>query len=63
MFKKWHEQRDRNWKEERFPGGARGKELACNAGDLRYMGSIPGSGRSPGEEKPLHYFCLENSMD
>ena len=28
-----------------FPGGSDGKESACNAGDL---GSIPGSGRSPG---------------
>ena len=38
------------------------KGSACNAGDL---GSIPGSGRSPGEENgnPLQYFCLENSMD
>ena len=29
------------------------------------MGSIPGSGRSPGEGngKPLQYSCLENSMD
>ena len=28
-------------------------------------GSIPGSGRSPGEENgnPLQYSCLENSMD
>ena len=29
-----------------FPGGSEGKASACNAGDL---GSIPGSGRSPGE--------------
>ena len=29
-----------------FPGGSDGKESACNAGNL---GSIPGSGRSPGE--------------
>ena len=38
------------------------KESACNAGDL---GSIPGSGRSPGEGNgnPLQYSCLENSMD
>ena len=38
------------------------KESACNAGDL---GSTPGSGRSPREEKgnPLQYSCLENSMD
>ena len=35
---------------------------AYNAGDL---GSIPGSGRSPGEGNgnPLHYSCLENPMD
>ena len=39
-----------------------GKESACNARDL---GSIPGSGRSPGEMNgnPLQYFCLENPMD
>ena len=39
-----------------------GKESACNAGD---PGSIPGSGRSPGEGigNPLQYSCLENSMD
>ena len=38
------------------------KESACNAGDL---GSIPGSGRSPGEGNgnPLQYSCLENPMD
>ena len=45
-----------------FPDGSDGKESACNAGDL---GSIPQSGRSPGEENgyPLQYFCLKNSMD
>ena len=45
-----------------FPGGSDGKESACNAGNL---GSIPGSGRSPGEGNgnPLQYSCLENSMD
>ena len=45
-----------------FPGGSAGKESTCNAGDL---GSIPGSGRSPGEGKgyPLQYSGLENSMD
>ena len=45
-----------------FPGGSEGKASACNAGDL---GSIPGSGRSPGERKgnPLLYSCLENPMD
>ena len=38
------------------------KASACNAGD---PGSIPGSGRSPGEENgnPLQYSCLENPMD
>ena len=37
-----------------FPGGSDGKESTCNAGDL---GSIPGLGRSPGEENsyPLQY--------
>ena len=45
-----------------FPGGSDGKESACNAGD---PGSVPGSGRSPGERNgyPLQYFCLENSMN
>ena len=45
-----------------FPDGSDGKEFACNAGD---PGSIPGSGRSPGEGNgnPLRYFGLENSMD
>ena len=45
-----------------FPGGSAGKESACNEGDL---GSIPGSGRCPGEGKgyPLQYSGLENSMD
>jgi len=42
--------------------GSDGKESAFYAGDL---GSIPGSGRSPGEENgyPFQYSCLENSMD
>ena len=45
-----------------FPGGSDGKESACNAGDL---GSILGSGRSPGEGNcnPLQYSCLGNYMD
>ena len=32
---------------------------------LTYLGLIPGSGRSPGEENgnPLQYSCLENPMD
>ena len=43
-----------------FPHGSAGKESACNAGDL---GLIPGVERSPGEEYPLQYSGLENSMD
>ena len=45
-----------------FPGGAEVKESACNVGDL---GSIPGSGRSPGEGNgnSLQYSCLENPVD
>ena len=45
-----------------FPGGSEGKASHCNAGDL---GSIPGSGRPPGEGNgnPLQYFCLENPID
>ena len=38
------------------------KESAFNEGDL---GSVPGSGRSPGKGNgyPLQYSCLGNSMD
>ena len=45
-----------------FPGGPDGKQSAYNAGDV---GSIPGSGRNPGEGNgnPLQYSCLENPMD
>ena len=45
-----------------FPGGSDDKVSACNVGDL---GSIPVSGRNPGEGNgnPLQYPCLENSMD
>ena len=45
-----------------FPGGSDSKESAHHAGDL---GSIPGLGRSPGEENgnPLQYSCLENPTD
>ena len=45
-----------------FPDGSDGKEAACSAEDL---GSIPGSGRSPGggHGNPLQYSGLENSMD
>ena len=42
--------------------GSDGKASACNAGD---PGSIPGSGRSPGEGNgnPFQHPCLENPMD
>ena len=45
-----------------FPCDSDGKASAYNAGDL---GSIPGSGSSPGEgnSNPLQYSCLENPMD
>ena len=45
-----------------FPGGRDGIASACNVGDL---GSIPGSGRFPGEGNgnPLRYSCPENPMD
>ena len=41
------------------------KNLPANAGDRRDAGSIPGSGRSPGEGNgsPLQYSCLGNAMD
>ena len=42
-----------------FPGGARGKEPAANAGDIRDMVLIPGSGGPPGggHGDPLQYSC------
>ena len=45
-----------------FPGGTSGKEPTCNGGGV---GSVPGSGRSPGEGhgNPLQYSGLENPMD
>ena len=36
------------------------KNLLVNAGDVRVVGSTPGSGRSP---DPLQYSYLENPMD
>ena len=45
-----------------FLGSSDGKESACNVVEL---GSIPGSGRSPGEgtASPLQYSCLKNPID
>ena len=47
---------------EGLPWWLSGKESACNAGD---SGSIPGSGRSPGEGNghPLQYSCLGSPKD
>ena len=39
------------------------KNLPASAGDLRDVGSIPGSGRSPGGGNTPQYCCLENHMD
>ena len=45
-----------------FPGGSAGKESVCNAGDL---GSVPGLGKSPGEENGHLLQCsgLKDSVD
>ena len=41
------------------------KNPPASAGDVRDMGSIPGSGRCPGggHSNPLQYSCLETPMD
>ena len=49
-----------------FPGSARvARNPPANAGDVRAVGSIPGSGRSPGEwhGNALQYSCLETPMN
>ena len=50
------------WSLKGFPGSSVSKEYAWNVGE---PGSIPGTGRSPGEgnANPLQYSCLENSID
>ena len=47
------------------PGGSVVKNPPAKAGDAGDSGSIPGSGRSPGEgnDNPLQYCSLENPMD
>ena len=48
-----------------FPDGSAGKASVCNAGDSGDEGSIPGSGRFPGEgngNRP-QYSCLENPIE
>ena len=41
------------------------KTPPANSGDIGDTNSIPGSGRSPGEENgnPLQYSCLKNSIN
>ena len=41
------------------------KNMPVNAGDIRGVGSTPGSGRSPaaGHGNPFQYSCLENLID
>ena len=48
-------------KRQYFPGGSAVNIPPANAGDV---GSIPGSGRSPGGRNgnPLQYSCLENPI-
>ena len=50
---------------EGFPGGSVVKNLPANAEDVRDLGSILGSGKSPGEGNgnPLRYLCLGNPME
>ena len=47
------------------PGGIVVKKPPANPGDIRDVGSVPESGRSPrrGNGNPFQYFCLENHMD
>ena len=49
-----------------LPGSSVVKNSPASAGDIRDMGLIAGSGRSPGgggHGNPLQYSCLENPMD
>ena len=48
-----------------FSGGSVAKNLPANAGDTGDASSIPGSGKTPGEENgsPLQYSCLGNPTD
>ena len=61
------------WGEERrgiclatcLPGFPGASDLKVSAWNVEDLGSVPGSGRSPGEGNgsPLQYSCLENPMD
>ena len=48
-----------------FPHGSADEESTCKVGDTGNMGSIPGSGRSPGggNGNPLQYSRLENPIN
>ena len=48
-----------------FPGGASGKEPACQSRRQRDAGLIPGFAKNPGRGigNPLQYSCLENPID
>ena len=48
-----------------FPGGSMVKNPPVKARESGDVGSVPGSGRSPGvgNGNPFQYSCLENSMD
>ena len=48
-----------------FPNDSVVKNLPANAGDAGDSGTIPGSGRSPGEGNgnPFQYSCQRNPMD
>ena len=50
---------------ESFPGGLVVKNLPASAADAGHVGSVSGSGRSPGEGNGnlLQYSCLGNPMD
>ena len=50
---------------EGCPGGLAIKNLPANTGDSGDVGSITGSGRSPGvgSGNPLQYSCPDNPMD
>ena len=56
----------KNWivvgRETGFPGVLVVKNPSASAREIRKVGSIPGSGRSPagGHGNPLQYSCLEN---
>ena len=45
-----------------FPNGSEGKEYALDVGDPGSI-SIPGRSSGEGNDNPLQYSCLENSVD